>query len=89
MYAADIQDKTPMEVAKYYKTFQEKWQTLAGSFHVFYSHNRADSSISVAIRASQNCCANQRGRTKTEQTGQSRIAPDAEDQLCALPDARA
>ncbi|KAG5350414.1 hypothetical protein C0989_011178 [Termitomyces sp. Mn162] len=28
-YAAEIQEKTPEDVAKYYATFEQKWQTLA------------------------------------------------------------
>ncbi|KAF8715643.1 hypothetical protein AX14_012523 [Amanita brunnescens Koide BX004] len=29
LYASEIQDKTPEEVEKYYKTFEKKWSTLA------------------------------------------------------------
>ena len=30
LYASEIQDKTPEDVEKYYKTFEKKWSTLAG-----------------------------------------------------------
>jgi hypothetical protein len=30
VYAAEIQEKTPEDVEKYYNTFVEKWTTLAG-----------------------------------------------------------
>lgn len=30
IYAAEIQEKTPEDVEKYYNTFVEKWTTLAG-----------------------------------------------------------
>ncbi|RDB30756.1 ISWI chromatin-remodeling complex ATPase ISW2 [Hypsizygus marmoreus] len=29
VYAAEIQEKTPLDVEKYYNTFEEKWKTLA------------------------------------------------------------
>ena len=30
LYASEIQDKTPEDVEKCYKTFEKKWSTLAG-----------------------------------------------------------
>ncbi|KIK68831.1 hypothetical protein GYMLUDRAFT_236732 [Collybiopsis luxurians FD-317 M1] len=37
VYAADIQEKTPEEVEKYYKTFKRKWKTLSGKSTYVYT----------------------------------------------------
>lgn len=34
VYAAEIQDKTPEDVEKYYHEFQKMWKTLAGMLFV-------------------------------------------------------
>lgn len=34
VYAAEIQDKTPEDVEKYYHEFQKMWKTLAGMLFI-------------------------------------------------------
>lgn len=36
VYANEIGDKTPEEVAEYYAVFRERWEELPGAFPLFY-----------------------------------------------------
>ena len=55
VYASEIQDKTPEDVEKYYRTFEKKWTTLAGTSK---SLNLPESPH-LGCRISPYCCSDQ------------------------------
>lgn len=61
MYAAEIQDKTAEEVGKYYRTFQKKWETLAGGSWLSSFVNYHPFLILVMRRGTKNTSQDRRG----------------------------
>lgn len=64
-YAAEILEKTPEDVAKYYATFEQKWHTLAGeiSFRVYVYKTRLTDNDADRGPSDRNPYHGRRGKT--------------------------
>lgn len=66
VYAAEIQEKTPADVEKYYRNFEKKWKTLQGSCWPYFLMANADQDMTEYSRIATRITDGETKRSKRD-----------------------